>query len=311
MKKVLITGASGLLGINLALTAQRRGYKVVGVTLERDIHGTPFELFHMDLTKPGQVKKIINDTQPDSIINCVALTDVDRCEQIPEEAQQVNAILPCQLAVESHQAGIKLVQISTDAVFNGIKGDYVEDDHPSPLNVYASTKLDGETAVLENDPWALVCRVNFYGWSITGHRSLAEWFYNKLSAGESIRGFTDALFSPLLATDLADIILKLIEHDSHGIFHVVNPESISKYDFGVALAKRFDLDPSMITPASIFDANMLATRSPKLNLNPAKLMKELKVNLPDQVTGISRFHNQYLDGYPRKLRGYSTTREDI
>ncbi len=167
------------------------------------------------------------------------------------------------------------------------------------------TKLAGETAVLENDPSALVCRVNFYGWSISGHRSLAEWFYNKLSAGESIKGFTDALFSPLLATDLADVILKLMEHDNHGLFHVVNPQSISKYDFGIALAKKFEFDPSLITPASIFDAGMLAVRSPKLNLNPAKLLKELGEKLPDQATGISRFHHQFVDGYPRQLKGYS------
>ncbi|MGA9398660.1 MAG: SDR family oxidoreductase [Anaerolineaceae bacterium] len=306
MKKVLITGASGLLGINLALTAQTLGYEVAGVTLERGIHGTPFELQRMDLTKPGMIQELIRDNRPDVIINCVALTDVDRCECIPEEANQVNAILPQKLAGETSRMGIKLVQISTDAVFDGKRGNYTENDPPSPLNTYATTKLAGEGAVLQTDHQALVCRVNFYGWSISGHRSLAEWFYNKLSAGEPIKGFTDALFSPLLATDLAAIIIKLIEHDSCGILHVVNPQSITKYDFGVAIAKQFDFDLSLITPASIFDAGMLAARSPKLNLNPAKLLAELCEDLPDHDTEIFRFHRQYLDGYPEQLKGYST-----
>ncbi len=306
MKKLLITGASGLLGINLALTAQAQGHGIIGVTLEKGIHGTPFDLIRMDLTKPGTIEELIRVSQPDIIINCVALTDVDRCEQIPEEAEQVNAILPRQIAAETHARGIKLVQISTDAVFDGKQGNYIETDIPSPLNIYGSTKLAGEKAVLETDPQALVCRVNFYGWSISGHRSLAEWFFNKLSAGESIRGFTDALFSPLLATDLTFLILKLIEHDCCGIYHVVNSRGITKYDFGVALAKQFDFDQSLIKPASIFDAGMRAARSPNLNLNPAKLRTELGECLPDHETEIIRFHRQYLDGYPEQLKQYSS-----
>jgi dTDP-4-dehydrorhamnose reductase len=307
MKKILITGASGLLGINLALSAHNLGYDVTGVTLERGIRGTPFEMRQIDLIEPGMIEKIIHDHQPAGIINCAALTNVDLCEQIPEKAELINAILPGQLAEITARLKIKFIQISTDAVFDGARGNYIEEDTPSPLNVYAKTKYAGENSVLEVDKQALVCRVNFYGWSISGIRSLAEWFYNKLSSGESIRGFTDAIFSPLLATDLAVIILKLIEHDSHGLFHVVNAESISKYDFGVTLAKQFDFDSSLIVPASIFDAGMLATRSTNLSLNPAKLIAELGESLPDQNTEMFRFHRQYLDGYPDGLKRYSTT----
>lgn len=308
MSKILITGASGLLGINMALTALHFGYSVTGVTLEEGIHGTPFEMAQMDLTKTGIIQKLLDDVQPDTIINCVAQTNVDRCEQVPDEAELVNTNLPGQLAGEASRQGIKLVQISTDAVFDGKQGDYTEDAPVSPQNVYATTKLAGERLVLNTDSHALVCRVNFYGWSISGRRSLAEWFYNKLSSGEHIQGFTDAIFSPLLATDLAEILLKLVEHGCSGIFHVVNPNSISKYEFGVALAKQFNFDVSLITPTSIFDAKLLATRSPKLNLNPAKMIAELGTDLPDLGDGLSRFHKQYLDGYPEQLKGYSSKR---
>ena len=86
MKKILITGASGLLGINLALTTRARGYEVIGITLEPGIQGTPFEMMRLDLTQPGVIEKVIEDIHPDIIINCVALTDVDHCEQIPDDA---------------------------------------------------------------------------------------------------------------------------------------------------------------------------------------------------------------------------------
>jgi dTDP-4-dehydrorhamnose reductase len=235
MKKMLITGASGLLGINLALTAQSLGFEVYGVTLESGIDRTPFELSCMDLTQSGVIQKLIEAQKPYVIVNCVALTNVDQCENRPDDAERVNAGLPGELAHEASRNKIKLVQISSDAVFDGKRGGYTESDPASPMNVYASTKLAGEQAVFKEDMNALVCRVNFYGWSISGQRSLAEWFFNKLSSGEAIRGFTDAVFSPLLATDLAATIIKLIERDCCGLYHVVNPQSINKYDFALTI----------------------------------------------------------------------------
>lgn len=305
MKKILITGASGLLGINLALTTRARGYEVIGITLEPGIQGTPFEMMRLDLTQPGVIGKVIKDVHPDIIINCVALTDVDRCEQIPDDALRVNAGLPEALAHETSRRTIKLVQISTDAVFDGKSGGYTEEDPVSPQNVYAKTKHAGEIAILNTDSRALVCRVNFYGWSISGRRSLAEWFFNKFTQGEPVKGFIDAIFSPLLATDLAGLLLALIERDSRGLFHVVNPQSISKYDFGVALAKRFGFNTSLITPTTMQNAGLAAVRSPNLNLDTKKLSMELGEQLPDQATELLRFHQQYLDGYPQQLNSFS------
>jgi dTDP-4-dehydrorhamnose reductase len=305
MKKILVTGASGLLGINLALTSQAHGYDITGITLEEGIRETPFGLHRLDLTQPGVIQQVIEDIHPDVIINCVALTDVDRCEQIPDDARRVNALIPEVLARETAGRAIKLVHISTDAVFDGKRGNYTETDPVSPQNVYAATKHAGETAVLGIDPEALVCRVNFYGWSISGRRSLAEWFFNKFSSGESVKGFTDAIFSPLLATDLAGILLKLIELGSHGLFHVVNSQSISKYEFGLALAEQFGFHRQLISPASLQDAGLKAARSPNLNLDPSKLIREIGESMPDQPTEMLRFHEQYLGGYPQRLKLFS------
>lgn len=302
--RILIAGASGLLGINLSLTALLLGHEVRGVTLDRGIQNLPFPLSRHDLSQSGTIHRVINAEKPDVIINCVALTDVDRCEQIPEDAKKVNADLPGELARATSKQGIKLVQISTDAVFDGKRGGYTEEDQPSPLNVYAATKYRGELNAMQNDPGTLVCRVNFYGWSISGQRSLAEWVFNKLSSGEVIKGFTDAIFSPLLATDLAALLIKLIQIDCKGIYHVVNPYGISKYDFAVALARQFDFPPEHVIPASIVDAGLRAARSPNLNLDPSKLMTVVKDEIPDHETGIQRFHRQYLDGYPEQLKRY-------
>jgi dTDP-4-dehydrorhamnose reductase len=89
------------------------------------------------------------------------------------------------------------------------------------------------------------------------------------------------------------------------LFHVVNPQSISKYDFGVALAKRFGFNTSLITPTTMQNAGLVAVRSPNLNLDTKKLSMELGEQLPDQATELLRFHQQYLDGYPQQLKSYS------
>lgn len=303
--RILITGATGLLGINLALTAQSLGHEVYGVSLDQGIQNLPFPLSRVDLTHRGTVSKILEVSNPEVVFNCIALTDVDHCEQVPGEAERVNALIPEKLAELAAMRGIKLVQISTDAVFDGKTGGYTESDEPSPLNVYARTKLGGETRVMQKDPNALICRVNFYGWSISGRRSLAEWVFNKLSAGEMINGFTDTIFSPFLATDLARILIALVEKRCSGLYHVVNPTGISKYAFALAIARQFGFDETQIVPASIHDAGLRAARSPNLNLDSSKLVRELGEEIPDHQIGILRFHRQYLDGYPEQLQHYS------
>ena len=95
------------------------------------------------------------------------------------------------------------MHVSTDAVFDGQAAATTEQDTPNPLSIYARTKLDGERGVAEANPDAIIARVNLYGWSLSGRRSLAEFFFNNLSAGKRVKGFTDVYFCPLLANDLA------------------------------------------------------------------------------------------------------------
>ena len=98
---------------------------------------------------------------------------------------------------------------------------------------------------------ALVLRVNFYGWSISGKRSLAEFFANNMAEKNQVKGFTDVVFCPMMVLDLVDTILEANEKGLNGLFHCVGPEIMSKYDFGMAIANQFEFDPALISPASI------------------------------------------------------------
>lgn len=314
MKRLLVTGASGLLGLNLVMQAGKPGdsgnhWDVYGVLRREPFSppaGLPFTPVLGDLLQPRSIEQMLDQAQPDAVIHCAALTDVDYCEANPAEAAEVNARLPGRIAQETARRGIQLMHISTDAVFDGLKGDYSETDEPNPLNVYGQTKLEGERLVAAADPNALIARVNFYGWSWQGRRSLAEWFFNQLSAGNRVYGFTDILFCPLLVNHMVDILLMMIERRMNGLYHVVSSECLSKYNFGVLLARQFGFAEDLIAPSCYKTGSLKAPRSRRLTLNAGKLSAALGASLPDQEAGMKRFYGLYCQGHPQLLRSMFT-----
>ncbi|HEX9012014.1 MAG TPA: SDR family oxidoreductase, partial [Anaerolineaceae bacterium] len=213
-----------------------------------------------------------------------------------------NACLPGWLAQETVRRGVRLLHVSTDAVFDGMRGNFSEEDAPNPRNTYARHKLAGERAVAEIDPGALIVRTVFYGWSLNGRRSLAEWFYNSLQAGTPVRGFTDAYFCPLHAEDLARLLLLSFDRGLSGVYHAASAEAISKFDFGVAVARLFGFDERLISPASVADSGLRASRSADLSLNTDKLAAALDIPLPGQMPGLWKFHKQKMDGTAERIR---------
>ena len=170
------------------------------------------------------------------------------------------------------------------------------------VGTYSRTKLEGERLVAEADPSAIIARVNLYGWSLSGDRSLAEFFFNNLSHGRQVMGFTDVFFCPLLANHLADIFISMLEQNLSGLYHVVSPECLSKYDFGVRLAGCFNLESQLITPTSVTQAGLKATRSPNLSLSCEKLTHALSHPLPRLEQGLDRLFALHQQGYPQLLR---------
>ena len=301
MTRILVTGASGLLGLNLALKASRQ-HEVVGVVKLNRLMNVPFEQMSADLGSPDEVQRVLAFSRPDWIVHCAAMANLEDCEKTPTRAARINAWLPGYLAEQAGWLGARFLHISTDAVFDGETGNYQEIDTPNPLSIYARTKLEGEHAALTANPQALVARVNFYGWSLRGQRSLAEFFYNSLSAGQNVRGFTDIFFCPLVVNELADLLMEMLGQGLCGVYHTVSSESISKYAFGVAIANRFGLDASLITPTSWKEGGLTARRSPNLTLSTKKLATALGHPLPEIAPGIERFYLLHQAGYPQQIQ---------
>ena len=301
--KILVTGASGLLGLNLSL--QMHGtHEIIGVDRAK-LANTPFNLIKADLLDLDSIPHILDESKPDAIIHCAANANVDACELTPDTASTLNAVLPGQLASACAERDIRFLHISTDAVFDGTKeGIYNEDDAPNPLGVYAQTKLDGEYAVLNANPNAAIARVNFFGWSLSGTRSLAEFFVNSLGAGKNVNGFDDVYFCPMFVGDLADTLVGMLEKNLSGIYHTIGSRAITKYEFGVAIANQFGFDAGLINPISVSDAGLTAKRSQNLRLSINKLSTALGREIPDFSTGLAKFYTQYQQGYPQKMRSY-------
>ena len=301
---LVVTGASGLLGLNLSLVATSLGYDVTGLVHSTLIKETPFAVEHVNLLQVDTALQLLETIKPDAIIHCAAIADLNYAEQHPELAQKMNGYIPGILAKAALQWEVPFIHISTDAVFDGEKGDYSELDVTNPLSVYAKTKLAGEQAVMDQNPSAVVARVVFFGWSLRGDRSLSEFFFNNLKDSHQVRGFIDTFFCPLYVEHLAEVLLEILNAGLSGLYHVVSSQSLSKYDFGIKIARTFGFDPGLIEPVQRSQGPDEAKRASNLVLRSDKLMADLGHEPPSVDDGIERMYQRWQQGYPEKLQRY-------
>jgi len=306
MSRVLITGASGLLGSNLVLDAAG-GHEVSAIAHRRRVEWPGVRSFQADLAEAGAARELMNLVRPEWVIHCAAATDIDACETEPTQAFRVNRDMAGKVAEAAHAVGARLAHISTDAVFDGERGGYAEDDLPAPINVYARSKLEGEEAVRAACPEALIIRTNIYGWNAVEKKSLAEWFLANLESGKGCRGFADVLVNPLLVNDLGDLLFRMLEAGLRGLYHVAGGDCVSKYEFGVQVARAFDLDPGRIERASVEAGGLRAPRGRRLCLAGRKIEADLGVHLPGVRDGLARFKALREQGRPDKLRQLAST----
>ena len=172
--KLLITGATGLLGANFVHTALASGWAPVGVALPCRVPQAPAPMHELDLRDTAAVAGLLDRVQPAMVVHLAALTNVDWCEDHAADAMVLNAEVSGKLAGLAAQRDIRFIYMSTDSVFDGARGGYTEADQPHPLNVYAASKLAGEQRVLQSHPAALVVRSNIFGWNAQPKANLAE-----------------------------------------------------------------------------------------------------------------------------------------
>ena len=231
MKRVLILGATGMLGHKL-MQVLSASFNVIGTVRCNAIRYKDHAVLgDMNLLSDVQAENFdsiigsIAQIQPDVVINCIGVIKQHPFAKDPLQSISINALFPHRLSGLCMASGIRLIHISTDCVFSGKKGDYSEDDLPDPEDLYGRTKLLGEVA----RPGCLTIRTSIIGREMQGRMGLIEWFLGH--RGKSIRGFSRAIYAGFTTQALAGVISDIIinQPDLHGIWHV-SSNPISKYD---------------------------------------------------------------------------------
>lgn len=301
MKKIFVTGGSGLLGstiINMALSKfdVYSNYNTNKVELKR------VNFHKIDLCQSDEIK-IIEEINPDLIVHCAALTNVDYCEKNAHMAYKVNVLATVNLMKIAKKIKAYVIYISTDSIFDGRKGNYKENDTKNPLNLYGKTKLEAEDKVLFGYDNSCIIRTNIYGWNrLINKFSLAEWIINKLERNKRVFGISDVFFTPILVNDLSDIIFELYNRRYNGVLHVGSIDKCSKLDFAFKLARIFEFNEELVQPISINDLKLKALRGRDMSLDVSKAKKYLQVELPSIEEGLKKMKDLRDSGYVKELR---------
>jgi dTDP-4-dehydrorhamnose reductase len=274
--RILVTGASGLLGSKLVEILLRKGYVVyAGYNENKPKAGLPVKL---DVSNEGDVKRAFDISRPEVVVHAAALTNVDACELKKELAWSINVVGTRNIVKLSKKYSAFMIYISTDYVFKGDKGMYSEDDPTEPVNYYGYTKLKGEEEVRLLEEHCIARTSVIYG-SIpaAGKVNFALWVIDKLRKGEKVRALTDQWNSPTLNVNLAEMIVEIAERRLLGTFHLAGATRISRYDFARLIARKFNLDERLIQPIMSNEISWIAQRPRDSSLNVEKASRTLKI----------------------------------
>ena len=301
MARLIVTGASGFLGANF-VHESTSDHEVVAVTHQHRMGFKHIQEEIIDLTVEEEIHRLFENLHPDAVVNCAAGTAIDELEHNPQLAMLLNCEMAGYLARTAREHHARFIHFSTDAVFSGDEGNYSELDQPEPVNQYGKSKVAGEELVLREYPQALIIRTNIFGWSPGWKDTLAEWFIGQLESGRRVPGFTDTHFSPILVNDLARMTLELIDRALNGIIHIPGADCVSKYEFGVRIARALGLSPNRVNKVTSESADFIAPRPRITCLCGDKIEHFLDAKLPTLDEGIRRLFELRDQGYLETIR---------
>ena len=285
--KTVIIGASGLVGSHLLQTCQSRGWDVLGTYHTFAQPG----LIPLKLTDSDEVRSLIQKSQPDVVFLPAFRSNVDYCEQNPEETYQINVVGCLNVAQATGDVGAKLVFYSSDYVFNGNAGPYLETDEAEPICVYGRQKLEVEQKIAELLENYLILRITVvYGYEAQAKNFVVRLITN-LKNGQTMKVPQDQVGSPTLVDDIAEASCRLVEAGATGIFHVAGPDLMNRYQFAVEVAKVFGLSTENIVPVMTSDLGQVAPRPLKAGMRCDRLQQTLNWNLRGVVDGLNCLKN--------------------
>jgi dTDP-4-dehydrorhamnose reductase len=272
--RVFVTGASGLVGTELAELLSASGHEVIsGYRTHLPIAGKPV---HIDLADLEQIKPLIKKAKPDTIIHTAAMTNVDLCEEKPADAMLLNGDATGKIALAANALNALTIYVSTDYVFDGKIGGYGEDSEPNPINQYGRTKLLGELLLKESGAPCLIVRSSvIFGWGRNHRPNFATWVLDNVKSNQPLKVVDDQFATPTLNSNLAEMIIELASKRLEGVLHLAGASRIDRYNFAKLIAETFDGDPNLIRSVKSDESLWKAKRPTDSSLNVEKATKLL------------------------------------
>ena len=263
-ERILVIGSNGLLGQKVAEQLVRgSAARITLASVEdapvRDQLST--EYVKLDITVRKDVREVVGTVNPDVIINCAAMTNVDACETERDMAWKINVGGVEHLVEAARGKGTTIVHVSSDYIFDGRSGPYAEDDRPEPLSYYGKSKLASENVLRTSGlPHFIARTMVLYGIAPGVKANFALWLIKSLEAGQTVRVVDDQIGNPTLVDDLAFGLLRAVELGKNGVYNIAGRDIVTRFEFAVRLAKFFGLDPKLVHPVKTAQLRQPAAR---------------------------------------------------
>lgn len=274
--KVFVTGVKGQLGYDVVKELESRGLEAVGVDIEE-----------MDITDACSVDKVIKAAAPDAVIHCAAYTAVDAAEDNEELCRKVNADGPRNIASVCKELDIKMIQISTDYVFNGLgETPWEPDDEADPQSVYGQTKYEGELAVKELLDKYFIVRIAWV-FGVNG-KNFVKTMLNLAKTRDTLTVVNDQFGSPTYTEDVAKLLVDMVQTDKYGTYHATNEGICSWYEFACAIFKEAGIEMKVL-PVSSAEYAAKAKRPENSRMSKEKLTENGFEKLPTWQDALKRY----------------------
>ena len=293
--KFLVTGSAGLVGSQVVKDLTKQNHTVYSCYHdEKPIHGTTV---HLDITDQDKIIQTLQEIKPDRIIHLAAMTNVDLCETEKELATKINVKATEILAKQAAKQQAFFVYVSTDYVFDGIKGMKKEDDSTNPLGFYGKSKLEGEFTLNKlASSWCIARTSTPFG---IHHKkkSFPLWIKENLEAKKEIPVLVDQFTSPTYVPNLSKMLIEVATRQITGVIHLAGATRISRYNLAELVADKLSLDKKFLIPTKIGEMNWKAQRPTDSSLD-VSLATEILNEKPQEIEhSLDLFINEIKSNY--------------
>ncbi len=280
--KILLTGANGMLGSAITEQLSKTNHTLLA-TGKGDLRHNHLifnelsDYTSMDIADRITSKKLINSFKPDAIIHSAAITQVDDCELNRDHCYSINTASTIELISIAKEVNAAFHFISTDFVFSGDDGPYVESDQTGPVNYYGETKELAEQYLIQSGlDWSIIRTVLLYGKTDQIKRSnFIYWVRDNLMESKPIKVVNDQIRTPTYIPDLAKGIIAVVEQEAKGIYHISGDEIMTPYEMAIKVARFLKLDEQLITPVDATTFTQPGIRPQRTGFHIKKAMEEL------------------------------------